>query len=73
MELKAISRTERMKADIQGWLDEFRDVVRKEPGLIKLVKMGINTGDTAPISQHPYNTPVSLREAVEKEVNWLLD
>jgi len=62
-----------MERDIQGWLDEFRDVVRKEPGLTDWVQMGINTGDAAPVSQHPYNTPVALREAVEKEVDWLVE
>ena len=38
-----------------------------------MVEFGIKTGDTPPIAQHPYNTPVMLREGVEEEIRWLLD
>jgi len=73
IQLKKVVPTEQIQADIQGCLDEFKDVVCKEPGLTDWVEMGINTGNAAPISQRLYNTPVALSESVEKEVEWLLE
>ena len=29
-------------------------------------------GDNKPIAQRPYNTPLSLRDSVDKEIDWLL-
>ena len=63
---------ESMKKDVSEWLEEFGDVVCTEPGLTDYVELSINTGEAAPVSQRPYNTPVSLRKAVEKEVDWLV-
>jgi len=73
IQLHEMVPTEKMNEDIRSWLEEFKDVVCKKPGLTDWVEMGINTGDAAPVSQHPYNTPVALRDAVEKEVNWLME
>jgi len=73
LELMKKVPTEQMESDIQDLLEEFSDVVRKEPGLIDWVQIRINTGDAASVFQRPYNTPVALREAVEKEVDWLVD
>jgi len=56
--------SEKMEKDVQSWLNDFRDVVRKEPGLTKLVKMRVNTGDAVPVSQWPYNTTIALSDAV---------
>ena len=61
-----------MKRDVSNWLEEFGDVVCTEPGLTDWVELSINTGEAAPVSQRPYNTPMSLREAVGKEVDWLV-
>ena len=44
----------------------------KEPGLTKQVTFGIDTGDAAPIFQRAYNTPISLKASVDKELDWLL-
>ena len=63
---------ESMKADVDEWLVEFKDVVCTEPGLTDWVELTIRTGEAEPVSQRPYNTPVSLREAVGKEVDWLI-
>jgi len=54
-------------------LRDFADIVCAEQGLTDWVELGINTGDAPPVAQRLYNTPVSLREAVEKEVDWLLE
>ena len=61
-----------MKRDVSSWLEEFGDVVCAEPGLTDWVELSINTGEAAPVSQRPYNTPMTLREAVGKEVDWLV-
>jgi len=42
------------ESDIQEWLTEFERTMTKEPGL---TEFGIDTGDTPPIVQRPYNTP----------------
>ena len=44
----------------------------KEPGLTTLVEFGIDTGDSRPIAQRPYNTPLSLRDSVDRELDWLI-
>ena len=44
----------------------------REPGLTKSVEFGIDTGDHALIARRPYNTLLSLRESVDKEIDWLL-
>ena len=45
----------------------------KEPGLTPLAEFVIDTGQSNPIAQHPYNTPLALRESVDKEIDWLLE
>ena len=44
----------------------------KEPGLTKLAEFSIDMGEHRPIPQRPYNTPLGLRESVDKELDWLL-
>ena len=52
-------------------LDKFEDVFCDEPGLTGLVELEIGMGDATPIHQNAYNTPVSLRDQVTAEVEWL--
>ena len=61
------------KEQLQGVLDKYSKVLNKEPGLISLVEFAIDTGDADPIHQHPYNTPVTLKASVDKEIDWLLE
>ena len=58
--------------DIQDWVDEFSDTLTKEPGLTKLAEFRIETGDHQPIAQCPYNTPLTLKASVDREIDWLL-
>ena len=67
---KAESRTR--EKDIEEWLSEFDSTMTRELGLTKSVEFGIDTGDHVPIAQRLYNTPLSLRESVDKEIDWLL-
>ena len=38
-----------------------------------MVEFSMETGTHDPIAQRPYNTPLSLRESVDKEIDWLLE
>ena len=58
--------------DIQEWVEEFQTSLTKEPVLTPLAEFGIDTGSHDPIAQRPYNTPLSLRDLVDKEIDWLL-
>ena len=48
--------------DIDEWEREFSDTLTEEPGLTRLVEFAIETENSIPIAQRPYNTPVMLRE-----------
>ena len=54
-------------------LDGYSEVLNKEPGLTSIVKFEIDTGDADPIHQQPYNTPITLKASVEREIDWLLE
>ena len=58
--------------DIRDWVDKFSDTLIKEPGLTKLAEFRIETGDHQPITQCPYNTPLTLKASVDREIDWLL-
>ena len=60
-----------MKGDVDMWLQEFSNVVCTEPELTDRMELSINTGDAALVLQCPYNTSVTLKEAVGKEIDWL--
>ena len=58
--------------DISEWVTEFSVKLTKEPGLTLLMEFTMDTRDHAPIAQWPYNTPLSLRQSVDKEIDRLL-
>ena len=64
--------TELQQAQLKSVLDRHKQVLTKEPGLTKHVTFDINTGEANPVYQRPYNTPVSLRQSVDQEIDWLL-
>ncbi len=39
------------------------------PGVAKGVEMSIDTGDSEPVSQHPYSVPLSIRDNVKVGVD----
>ncbi len=43
-------------------IKEFEDVLSDSPGLAEGAKFSIDTYDTQPIAQAPYNTPMALRD-----------
>ena len=62
-----------MHKDMDTWVDEFSGVICQKPGLTDRVELAIDTVVAAPVSQRPYHTPVTLRDAVSKEVDWLIE
>ena len=59
------------KEKLGGVLEKFTDILCEEPGLTGLVELEIDTGEAPPIYQCAYNTPVSVRGQVTKEIEWL--
>ena len=59
--------------DIQEWVDEYSDILTKQSGLTAKATFGIETAESKPIAQRPYNTPLALRSSVDKELDWLLE
>ena len=45
----------------------------KDPGCTESVQFSIDTGDSPPLFQRAYNTPISLREHIDRELEWLLE
>ena len=54
-------------SDVKEWVEEFSDIPTKEPGLTKLAEFRLDTGDNQPIAQHPYNTPLALKDNVTRK------
>jgi len=61
------------KADIARLMEKHAETLTKEPGLTELAEFRLDTGDSAPIYQRPYNTPVHFRASIDKELDWLLE
>ena len=58
--------------DISEWVEEYSNTLTKELGLTPLAEFTIDMGKHDPIAQCPYNTPLSLRDSVDSEIDWLL-
>ena len=41
--------------------------------MIPLAEFSIDTGECSPIAQRPHNTPLSLRDSADREMDWLID
>ena len=59
------------KEKLGSILEKFTDVLCEELGLTGLVELEIDTGEAPPIYQCAYNTLVSVRGQVTKEIEWL--
>ena len=60
---------ESQQSDIDSLLQQFPDVLTKEPGLTHLTKFAIDMGTTEPIFQRPYKTPAALKSSIDKEID----
>ena len=61
------------KQNLDNALAIFPDVMTSEPGLTTIVDFAIETGDSRPIFQHPYNTPAAFKSSIDTEIDWLLE
>ena len=59
-------------SDIAQWEDDFSDTLTKEPGLTHVTEFSMDTGDHPPIFQRAYSTPTTLRDSIDRELEWLL-
>ena len=64
--------TDNQKRDIAKIESEYSGILTKDPGCTKRVCFSIDTGDNAPLFQRAYNTPIALREHIDRELDWLL-
>jgi len=71
--LEKVEQSDEWKTKLTELCGKFGDVQCDEPGLANLVEMEIETGSSPPIYQSAYNTPVTVREQVLKEIGWLFD
>ena len=62
----------KQKEDIDRLLGKHDDVLTAEPGLTSIKEFAIERGETEPLFQRTYNTPASLKESIDKEIQWLL-
>ena len=74
MQLQDAEVAKRYKEQFKQLCKEFEDVFSKDStdiGKTPLITMGIDTGDSPPICQKPYNLPLKHREWVQKELETL--
>ena len=65
---------EKYKEQFKQLCKEFEDVFSKDStdiGKTPLITMDIDTGDSPPICQKPYNLPLKHRESVQKKLETL--
>ena len=64
---------EEKKKELQRLLDEYKDVLRSEPGLTNRAKHIINTGDSLPCRTYPYRLCPAQRLKIKEAVRELLE
>ena len=65
--------SDKQKEDLDRVLSNFTDVMTSELRLTNLVDFAIDTGDSQPIFQRPYNSPAAFKKDIDKEIDWLLE
>ena len=74
MQLQDAEVSKKYKEQFKQFCKEFEDVFFKDStdiGKTPLITMDIDTGDSPPICQKPYNLPLKHREWVQKELETL--
>ena len=74
MQLQDAEVTEEYREKFRLLCQEFEDVFSKDStdiGKTSLITMDIDTGDSPPVCQRPYNLPLKHREWVQKELETL--
>ena len=74
VELKDAEIPQAIKEKFERLCETYKDVFSKDStdiGKTSLLKMEIDTGDSPPVCQRPYNLPLKHRECVQKELETL--
>ena len=74
MQLQDAEVTEENREKFKFLCEEFEDIFSKDStdiGKTPLITMDIDTGDSPPVCQRPYNLPLKQREWVQKELETL--
>ena len=74
MQLQDAEVTEENREKFKLLCEEFEDIFSKDStdiGKTPLITMDIDTGDSPPVCQRPYNLPLKHREWVQKELETL--
>ena len=74
MQLQDAEVTEENKEKFRLLCEEFEEIFSKSSsdiGKTPLITMNIDTGDSPPVCQRPYNLPLKHREWVQKELETL--
>ena len=74
MQLQAAEVAKKYKEQFKQLCKEFADIFSKDStdiGKTPLIIMDIDTGDSPPVCQKPYNLPLKHREWVQKELETL--
>ena len=74
MQLQDAEVTEEYREKFRLLCKEFEDIFSKDStdiGITPLITMDIDTGDSPPVCQWPYNLPLKHREWVQKELETL--
>ena len=74
MQLQDAEVTEENREKFRLLCEEFEDIFSKDStdiGKTPLITMDIDTGDSPPVCQGPYNLPLKHREWVQKELGTL--
>ena len=74
VQLQDAEVTEKSREKFKLLCEEFEDIFSKDStdiGKTPLITMNIDTGDSPPVCQRPYNLPLKHREWVQKELETL--
>ena len=60
------------QASLDAVLLKYKDVLCPNPGRTEAAQLNICTGDSRPVSSHPYRVPPRLKESVKEQLDQLL-
>jgi len=64
---------ESQKKDVARIMERYGETLNKELGLTELAVFSIDTGESNPFYQQPYNTQAHFKDSINKELDWLLE
>jgi len=65
--------SERQQQEIEELIEKHKQTLTKKPSLANRSTFTIDPGTHELIYQRAYNTPASLRESIDKEIDWLME